>query len=89
MPTRATPPRDCETVVRALWDYLDRQLERPDLQAIDAHLAECASCRAHATFERRLVDEIRALRSRLAQPAVLRARILDVLRRERDAESTD
>ena len=89
MPTRATPPRDCETVVRALWDYLDRQLERPDLEGIDAHLAECASCRAHATFERRLVDEIRALRARLTQPAVLRARILDVLRRERDAESTD
>ena len=85
MPTPARSPRDCETVVRALWDYLDRRLEASDMAAIDAHLADCASCRAHASFERRLVDEIRALREQFTEPEELRSRVLDVLRRARGA----
>jgi len=72
---------DCETVVRALWDYLDRELGDVDLAAIDAHLAVCAKCRAHAEFERRLVDEIRALRAQHDAPDTLRTRLLAVLRR--------
>ncbi len=77
---------DCETVVRALWDYLDRELGEVDLAAIDAHLAVCAKCRAHAEFERRLVDEIRALRAQHDAPDTLRTRLLTVLRRARLGE---
>lgn len=79
-------PPDCEAVVRALWDYLDRELEEPDMAAIDAHLAECEYCRAHATFERKLIDEIRALRQRHDEPAELRVQVLEAIRRARAAE---
>lgn len=77
---------DCETVVRALWDYLDRELDERDLAAIDAHLAACEHCRAHAAFEQRLIEEIRSLRTQHAEPGALRARLLDVLRRTRSTD---
>jgi anti-sigma factor (TIGR02949 family) len=74
-------PADCQTVVRALWDYLDQELGELQMAAIDAHLAECAHCRAHSVFEQRLVDEIRAVRGEHNDPAELRTRVLDTLRR--------
>lgn len=85
MSTDGVFPPDCEPVVRALWDYLDRELDEADMAAIDAHLAACDYCRAHAVFERQLVDEIRALRAQRAGPDALRARVLDTLRRTRPA----
>jgi anti-sigma factor (TIGR02949 family) len=87
MPTHRDP-RDCESILRALWDYLDRELEPSDMAAIDAHLGACASCRSHAAFERRLVDEIRALRAEVTEPEKLRARVLQVLRRARGVDPT-
>ena len=74
---------DCEAVVRALWDYLDRELCDADLAAIDAHLAACENCRSHAVFERQLIDEIRALRAQQDEPETLRSRVLNMLRRAR------
>jgi anti-sigma factor (TIGR02949 family) len=74
---------DCETVVRALWAYLDRQLGDDERAAVDAHLAECADCRAHTDFERRLIDSIAAFRSDIPNPDELRDRVLDALRRAR------
>ncbi len=78
-------PLDCERVVRALWDYLDRELDDASMAAIDAHLAECEHCRAHAVFERQLIDQIRSLRAQHDEPDVLRMRVLDMLRRARPA----
>ena len=60
MPTSTAWRPDCETAVRELWDYLDRELPAPDMASIDAHLAACERCRAHFAFERRLIEEIRA-----------------------------
>ena len=77
---------DCDTVVRALWEYLDRELDESDIAAIDAHLAECEHCRAHAAFERRLILEIRELRAQLEEPDLLRKRVLDAVRRARPAD---
>lgn len=79
--SHAVFPADCETVVRALWDYLDRELNESDMSAIDAHLAECEYCRAHAEFERNLMEEIRSLRTQHTEPHALRTRVLGVLRR--------
>jgi predicted anti-sigma-YlaC factor YlaD len=41
MPTSLAFPTDCEGVVRALWAYLDRELDDSDMAAIDDHLAMC------------------------------------------------
>lgn len=79
-------PSDCESVVRALWDYLDRELDDAGMAAIDAHLAECEHCLAHAAFERHLIAEIRRLRARHDEPNTLRSRVLAMLRRARSVD---
>ena len=81
MPMSTVFPPDCEVVVRALWDYLDRTLEKPRMAAIDAHLARCEYCRTHAEFVRNVVAEIRALRREHDDPAELRTRVLQAIRR--------
>ena len=86
MSTPIVSPADCQTVVRALWDYLDRQLDEPQMAAIDAHLAECANCRAHSDFEQRLINEIRAVRGQNDDAAELRTRVLDTIRRAQAEE---
>jgi anti-sigma factor (TIGR02949 family) len=83
MTTAIVFPPDCEVVVRALWDYLDGTLGPPSMAAIDAHLAECAPCRTHAAFQRKLIDEICALRRQHDDPSALRVRVLDAIRRAR------
>jgi anti-sigma factor (TIGR02949 family) len=80
MPTPLVFPPDCEAVVRALWDYLDQRLEQPQIEVIDAHLADCEYCRAHFAFERQLVDQLRALRLQHQDPVKLKSRILAALR---------
>ncbi len=72
--------RDCESVVRALWDFLDAELDDASAAEIQAHLEACEPCRAHADFERRLLDELLAMRRREADPDALRARIEAALR---------
>ncbi|MEP6692842.1 MAG: anti-sigma factor [Gemmatimonadaceae bacterium] len=79
-PPGALPsPFTCEETVRALWDYLDRELDAPTMAAIDAHLARCDGCREHARFERELIDRIHALRRDYEDASPLRARVLHAL----------
>ena len=79
-------PVDCETVVRALWDYLDQELDETGMAVVDAHLAECDDCRAHAGFERQLIHSIRSLRAQHDEPDLLRRQVLEMLRRARAAD---
>ena len=84
--TRLTvKPVDCETVVRALWAFLDRQLGDAERAAIDAHLEECEHCRAHTEFERRLISSIGAIKSDGGDEGALRDRVLDALRHARSS----
>lgn len=71
---------DCEQVVRSLWEYLDRRLDREDLVAIDEHLACCDGCRTHVEFEARLMKTLAELRRHHSDPARLRSDVLDALR---------
>jgi anti-sigma factor (TIGR02949 family) len=73
-------PPECEAAVRALWDYLDRALDAPQMAVIDDHLEKCAPCREHARFERALIDRIRGLRREHQDPVALRVRVLAALR---------
>ena len=73
-------PPDCESVVRALWDFLDAELEEGEAARIHEHLDACGHCRAHADFERRLVTELAALREQNSDPVELRARVERALR---------
>ncbi|MGH7582751.1 MAG: anti-sigma factor family protein [Gemmatimonadales bacterium] len=79
----ATPvvvfPPDCEQTIRGLWDYLDRALDAPTMAAIDAHLARCGYCRAHAAFEQTLIARLHGLRRECDDPVRLRTRVLGAL----------
>lgn len=72
-------PPDCDEVVRALWDYLDRALDKPTMAAIDAHLSRCAYCREHLAFERALIERIQRLRRDYPDAPTLRRRVLSAL----------
>ena len=72
--------RDCESVVRALWDFLDAELDDATAAEIDRHLDACGNCRSHADFEQRLVDELAGLRRGNADPDALRERVRAALR---------
>jgi anti-sigma factor (TIGR02949 family) len=70
---------DCESVVRALWEYLDGELDSVRHDEIERHLESCAGCRAHTEFEHRLVGAIATAKVRVEDPATLRRRVLEVL----------
>jgi len=72
--------RDCESVVRALWDFLDAELDDATAAEINVHLDACGDCRSHADFEQRLVDELAGLRRENADPDALRERVRAALR---------
>ena len=74
---------DCGAVVRALWDFLDAELDDASAAEIDQHLKACEHCRSHADFEQRLVDELAGLRRECRDPAALRARVEAALREAR------
>ena len=78
-PARPREPLDCEQTVRALWDYLDRTLDRPTMEMIDVHLAACAGCREHALFEGSLIAGLRVLRQEHDDPWALRRGVLQAL----------
>lgn len=64
----------CEEAVRMLFQYLDKELERPDRTAMEQHLQSCRSCFSHVEFEQRLRTLVRD-NSAEAAPDDLRARI--------------
>ena len=73
-------PIDCQSAMRRLWEYLDGTLAPTDAEAIRAHVAECAACRAHTEFERNLLHSITAAREEHDDPERLRSAVLDKLR---------
>jgi anti-sigma factor (TIGR02949 family) len=89
MPNVTVEPMDCETVVRALWAYLDRQLGAAEHAAIDAHLAECEHCRAHTEFESRLIASIGAIKAEGGDADELRTRVLQALRGARPGDDRE
>lgn len=73
------PALPCADTMRRVWEYLDGALPEAHAGAVRQHLAECASCRAHEVFERRLLHEIAAVRREHANLAAVRDRIAAAL----------
>ena len=69
----------CADAMRRLWEYLDEALPEADEEVVRQHLAECAGCRAHERFERRLLAEIAAIRYEHGDLPALRDRIAAAL----------
>ena len=67
----------CEEMVRELPDFLDRELATIRLAELQEHLDECARCLRKHTFERAVLDQIRARLTAVSFPAEFQARVLE------------
>jgi len=82
-PTAHEPPMlDCATAVRKLWDYLDRNLDGVDQEAVRLHVTKCADCFPHAEFGQLILDAVAELRRAEPEPASVRDGVLARLRAE-------
>jgi len=67
----------CETTGRLLDAYVDAELARAEVRAVQAHLAECAACREAELGLRALRDAARSKIAYHRAPAGLRAAIVE------------
>jgi mycothiol system anti-sigma-R factor len=69
----------CQETIARLSEYLDAELTPETLRELEAHLAECAPCRAYlATY--RKTRELAAKVNRVELPEDLKARIRAVMK---------
>jgi anti-sigma factor (TIGR02949 family) len=68
------PTMSCEEALRHLADYLKRELEPSDQDAVERHMSRCRSCFSRAEFDRRLQERLTDLGQEEA-PARLQARV--------------
>ncbi len=73
---------DCETAVRALYDYLDGRLPDETTDAVEHHVETCRNCASHFTFARRLLDLVPSSLPLGGESTALRARIVASLAAE-------
>lgn len=71
---------DCESVMRQLWDYLDRQLTPDTISAIERHLDDCSRCRPHADYRRAFEAAVAGARVDAGDTSALSDRIRLALR---------
>lgn len=75
-------PMDCHAAMRQLWDFLDGELSPARYEAVQTHLAACASCYQHEAFERRFLAALAAAQAQQRAAAPLHARVMQTLRAE-------
>jgi len=66
---------DCKEAARLLEPYLDGELDRDSVRALEAHVDDCAECQAALANLGRVRHAMRAEAPRYAAPASLRDRI--------------
>ena len=72
------PEIGCEEALRRLADYLNRELEPREDQAVEQHVSLCRACFSRAEFERLLKERLTDL-GREETPAHLQSRIRKLL----------
>jgi len=68
----------CEEALRRLADYLNRELEPPERDAVEQHVRLCRECCSRAEFERLLKERLAEL-GREPAPARMLSRIRELL----------
>jgi anti-sigma factor (TIGR02949 family) len=59
---------DCEQALRQVFEFVDRELESSDHEAMQRHLHTCKSCFSRVEFERLLKARVGELRDEDASP---------------------
>jgi mycothiol system anti-sigma-R factor len=65
----------CDQVIRAVWDFLDAEIEDGRKQQIALHLEQCDHCRDQYTFEGSFLRAIGRLLEGESDSTLLRDRI--------------
>lgn len=74
------PMLDCEAVMRQLWDYLDGELTKERMAAIELHVHKCKRCMPQIEFERSFLAALGAARKETAVDGSLKERVVSRLR---------
>jgi hypothetical protein len=69
----------CADSRNRLWEYLDDELPKTEAQRVGRHLARCPFCGPLATFARRFLNRIGAIKPDESDVAILRRRIVGML----------
>ena len=72
------PVINCETALQQLADYLNRELEPAEHDAVEQHVRLCHACFSRAEFERLLKERLTDL-GREEAPTRVQARIRKIL----------
>jgi mycothiol system anti-sigma-R factor len=73
----------CQSCLKALHPFLDRELSDEDIAQVRIHLEECRGCLDLFEFEESLRRLVRVRARELHAPASLRARITECFEAER------
>jgi anti-sigma factor RsiW len=68
----------CQDAIALLLEYLQTTLDEPTVAELEAHLADCASCRTHLATYRRAVGAA-ATSERVEMPPEMRQRLATFL----------
>lgn len=72
----------CEEVARAVWAYLDEEIDAERAAQIRAHLDTCDHCRDLYTFEGAFLRTVAQLLEESEDVSALRSRIIAALQRQ-------
>ena len=78
--SESSPPVDCVTALRQLWDFLDEELTPERLEAIRRHIDICSRCFPSYDFEKTFLEAIAATRPECRAPERLKDRVEAALR---------
>lgn len=78
-------PVDCDRAREVSTAYLDDELARPDRERVEAHLRDCAACRAHYEAEGVFGEGLRARMKREPVPIDFEGRVRAAIAREANA----
>lgn len=71
---------DCRAAMAVMWDYIDGELPREQVEAVREHLAMCKRCYPHYAFEIAFLEALASLRDAMPLPSpALRQRVRDVV----------
>jgi len=69
----------CEEVLKHLYDYIDKQLDKVSLSKIEEHIKLCKYCRRYHDFEIELKNLVKKSCFQKKAPDILKNKIINML----------
>ena len=72
---------NCKVVVKNLFEFLDKALEKGDCEELERHLELCRECFDRVEFEKALREKLKAKTGELKASPECQKRIQDILKK--------